>query len=402
MAANTILESTATFESQAKKTGLDDAWVAAFNANSMNSLSKLAYAITTPGTAPTDAQITNFLYSIRPSAVPTLSEMAAVKRLLFEAQTFTIANLRASVQSTEDSASKKIAPAERASRIAAQRLRLSGLDLSGPLEPSFWLYDQFTAMLESNELKYIAPNKCLTRQMELSGAKPEKQIKLDEGKNNLVLKDSHPEKEMDVGSDLALFQAMNRRALAMDLVGMASYDTVMKWHNRLFAMMSQAPAPGFTKPGQAQLLRADRQAFLRLAEMVPHSMQITAAGILPLDEAYEKLHTDVTVTYHMLPLPVAKTLSQQPMKTDKTGQDRKPAPYARSEPMKGKGKGKSKKRQPMPTALHGMHHQTPDGHNICFNYNLGKCKDKSCKRAHVCCVPQCYKKHPQFEHESAQ
>lgn len=60
---------------------------------------------------------------------------------------------------------------------------------------------------------------------------------------------------------------MTRRALAFELVGIASFDVVNKWHNRMFAMMAQAPAPGFQRISQAQLLRADRQAFVRIGEL---------------------------------------------------------------------------------------------------------------------------------------
>eukprot|EP00438_Fugacium_kawagutii_P018543 Skav204348 [mRNA] locus=scaffold3936:105494:108589:+ [translate_table: standard] len=129
----------------------------------------------------------------------------AVKRLVFEAQTLTIASLRSTVQSPEDSTVRKIAPAERTARLEAQRNRLQGLDLTGPLEPSHWLYDQFSAMLELGEIKYIAPNKCMTRQQEIAGENPDKQIKLDENKSSLVVKEHPKENETDVASDLALF-----------------------------------------------------------------------------------------------------------------------------------------------------------------------------------------------------
>jgi hypothetical protein len=111
------------------------------------------------------------------------------------------------------------------------------------MDPSHWLYDQFSAMLETGELKYIAPGKCMTRQQELAGERPDKQIKLDETRSSLVVKDRPQDPEADITSDLSLLQAMTRRALAMDLVGIASVNTVMKFVNRLFALLTQAPAP---------------------------------------------------------------------------------------------------------------------------------------------------------------
>lgn len=406
MASNTLLDSTATFEMQAQRAGLSDVWIQAFKNNQMGSLGSLAYAITTPGTSPTTAEVTAFMDHIRQGVVPTLLELTAVKRLVFEAQTLTIASLRSTVQSPEDSTVRKIAPAERTARLEAQRNRLQGLDLTGPLEPSHWLYDQFSAMLELGEIKYIAPNKCMTRQQEIAGEKPDKQIKLDENKSSLVVKEHPKENETDVASDLALHQAFTRRALAMDLVGIATYATVMRFTNRLFTLMNQPAAPGFRSPGHAQLLRADRQAFLRLAEVVPVPFFANGLGQLPFDLALDQLHHDVTVTYHMLPIPVAKQKDEDASKNrspaaTKTVKKQQGKQSPSSGSAKGNAKGNSKnRRQPMPQALHGMHHKTPEGKDICFNYNLGKCANKNCARQHVCCVPHCYKSHPQFEHEA--
>ena len=390
MSTATILEPTATFQVQADRAGLSTAYIGAIRASGLGTLGKLAYAISTPGVPPIDVQINTFLDAMRPGVASSVADVTAMKRIVFEAQTLTIANLRSSLVATDDSAAKKVAPAERSARITAQRLRLQGLDLSGPLEPSFWLYDSFSAMLDSGELKYIAPNKCLTRQQEISGSKPEKLIKLDENKSGLVVKDAAPEQAVSVTSDLSLFQALCRSALAMDLVNIASYDTVMRWTNRMFTLYTQPSAPGFNKVSQAQLLRADRQSFLRLAELGTDGFKANAAGVLPLDDAFDRLHNDVTVTYHLLPLP-------QGSKKDDIKPDVRDGPYG-----KGKGKGKKgkgdAKRFPMPKELQGMHHMTPQQKPICFDFNLGRCSNKSCKREHVCCVPNCYQKHPQTEH----
>ena len=396
MSSATVLESEATFQMQAQRAGLSQFYIDCIKTASLGTLGKLAYALTTPGTSPTELQVNNFLNAMRPAVVPTVADSTAMTRIVFEAQTLTIANLRNSMVATDDTAAKKVAPAERTARVEGQKTNLRGLDLSGPMEPSYWLYDSFSAMMDSGELKYIPPNRCLTRQQEIAGSKPDKQIKLDENKTGLVIKVAGQEREISIASDLSLFQAMCRRGLAMDLVGVASYDTVMRWTNRMFTMYTQAPAPGFSKVTQAQLLRADRQAFLRLAEMVTSGFKPNAAGTLPLDEALDRLHTDVTVTYHMLPLPQGKD-----PKADKDPKDDREGPYGKGKKGKGKKSGKGQggdKRFPMPAELHGMHHQTPAGKPICYNFNLNRCADKGCKRQHVCCVPGCYKKHPQTEH----
>ena len=255
-----------------------------------------------PGQPLQDDLVAAFLENVRPNAVPTLADLTAVKRLVFEAQTFQLASLKSTMASGESDQAKRIALAERAERIRRQRQQLVGLDLSGPLEPAFFLYDRFAAMMERDELEYIGPNKCLTRQQELSGEKPNKQIQLDSSKAGLIVKDAEHEKEVQITSDLALQQAMVRRNLAMDLVGLASFATLQKWTARLFTMFQQAPAPGFQKVSQAQLLRADRQAFLRLNELSAGSLKPDASGKRALDDFIDSLHFDVSVTYSLLPI----------------------------------------------------------------------------------------------------
>ena len=121
MASTAILESPATFESQAERASLSNPYILALKAHGISTLSKLAYAVTTPGVSPSDAQVTQFLQTIRPGVDPTISDSTAVKRLIFESQTLTIANLRATLQSSDDSGAKRIAPPERSARIAARR-----------------------------------------------------------------------------------------------------------------------------------------------------------------------------------------------------------------------------------------------------------------------------------------
>ena len=190
MSSATVLESEATFQMQAQRAGLSQSYIDCIKAAALGTLGKLAYALTTPGTAPTELQVNNFLNAMRPAGAPTVADTTAMKRIVFEAQTLTIANLRNSMPASDESTSKKVAPAERSARIEGQRARLRGLDLSGPLEPSYWLYDSFSTMMDTGELKYIPPNRCLTRQQEISGSKPDKQIQLDDNKTGLIVRRS--------------------------------------------------------------------------------------------------------------------------------------------------------------------------------------------------------------------
>ena len=250
-----------------------------------------------------DADIRTFLGGIRPGLNPTIADMSAFKRILFEAQTLMIHNLKTVVKG-EEGGIRRMAPPEREARLARQRTLLRGIDISGPLEPAHALYDLCTSMIEKNEISYISPTRCLSRQQELAGAKPDKELQLDSTKTTLVLKEQQPKMEISVASDLALYQAIQRWSLALDLTNLVSLEVMRSWTDRLFALYSQTPAPGFQKISQTQLLGADRQAFVKLGELHTGPVKPGPGPGKLLDPLVGRLEHDVSVTYFMLPLPV--------------------------------------------------------------------------------------------------
>ena len=408
MATSSILDSEATFTQQAEDAGLTQPWIDALKNNSLATFAKLSFALTSPGTVATDEQINRFLNTMRGGVAPTIAELAAFKRLLFESQTLMMHSFKSTARG-DDTTPKKLAAPEPEARLELQRDQLRGLDISGPLEPAHSLYDLCAAMIERNEIAYVNPNKCLSRQQELMGSKPEREIQLDATKTSLVVKEQTQGTEINISSDLALYQALQRRTLAMDLTGLVSYEVMRKWIDRLFALYAQSPAPGFQKVAQAQLLRADRQAFVRISEQFVGSLKSFTGPGKPLDPYVRKLDMDMTVTYFMLPIPAGQSSSSG--SGDKVDKDKKrPEAPQGNKPgankfQKGASKGaqkgiKGKKRDPVPQSLKGMHSRTPQGDPICFGYNLGSCKQgANCLRKHVCAVPGCYKNHPQTEHQ---
>ena len=207
MALASILDSEATFTQQAQEVGLSEPWIDALKANSLATFAKLSFAITSPGTVATDEQINRFLNTMRGGVVATIAELSAFKRLLFESQTMMMHRFK-SVAKGEEAVPKRLAPPEREARLARQKQQLRGLDISGPMEPAHGLYDLCAAMIEKNEISYISPTKCLTRQQELLGNKPEKEIQLDATKTALVIKEQAAAQEISINSDLALYQAL--------------------------------------------------------------------------------------------------------------------------------------------------------------------------------------------------
>jgi len=303
---------------------------------------------------------------VRAGHEPSLAVNAALKRLIFESQTFAVAAMKASVSAPESETQKHLAAPDRVARIVQLKARYPGLDITGPLEPSHMLYDQCLTIFASEEIRYIPPSKCLSRQQELANQKPEKGVQLDAAKGSLVGKEVNHQKDVPLCSDLALYQAMSRRALAFDLIGLATYTIVYKWHSRMFALMEQAPAPGSSRVTQAQVLPADRQAFIRMEEQVNGALKPRADGTKPLDDVIDGLANDGSVSYFLLPTPAAKEVEKPPKDPKKPPKD---------PPIKKPPKViKKKNRDPMPKGLHGMESRTKDNKPICFSYNLGRCQ----------------------------
>ena len=83
-------------------------------------------------------------------------------------------------------------------------------------------------MLEKNTIVYLEPSKFPSRRSDLASEKSVKEITLDSTKT-LKLADRKQDLSCDTHSELLLIQALQRRALALDLVGVASYAEVEKY-----------------------------------------------------------------------------------------------------------------------------------------------------------------------------
>ena len=188
MAMSSVIGSEATLEQQAIEAGLSQPWIDALKNSGLATMAKLSFAVTTPGTVASDTDVTAFLQRIRAGVAPAISDLASCKRILFESQTLMVHHLKSAVKG-DDVTVKKMAPPERDARLAQQRTLLRGLDITGAWEPAHVLYDLCSDMMEKNTVIYISPSKCMSRQQELAGSKPEKEIQLDASKTSLVVKD---------------------------------------------------------------------------------------------------------------------------------------------------------------------------------------------------------------------
>jgi len=287
--------------------------------------------------------------------------------------------------------------------VAAQKARLAGLNLEGPLEVAHCVYDLVSGMLEADSLKYVAPNRCVTRLSEITSTKPPKELKLDSNSTGIVVREGQNDQTCPTTSELDIYEAMTRRSLAFDAVGLIQYEVFQRWVGYMFQLLRQAPPPGFNAPTITQLLRTDRQAFVRMQEMTRDGIKPLPTGDRPLDAVVRNLETDHNVIYYMLPTPVAKEKpSEKPTKNpgndskkDGKEKDWNWKQWSPKQSWKKSGTGR------LPEALKGCSSSTGDGKRLCFAYNINGCDkaqpgERCDKGYHLCATKNCGGKHPHY------
>lgn len=403
---SSLLESEAALKEKALEFGLTNDEMKIIELKGLTTLSKVAYALTTPGINPSEDSLKSLL-SDDPTTV-SVGSLASLRQLVFVAQTMCMQVIRNRVDNVETVKRPELAQAERQARILKQKTTLAGYDLTGPLECSHGSYDLVGEMLSNDAVSYLAPSKFGTRSAEVAKDKPAKEVIVGASSQLQVTSVSKDDK-CNIHTDLLLSQAFTRRALAFDLMGATTFQTMENWHRFLFSHVDRPPLSGYSPINIEQIVRADKQAWIRLAELVP-TMKRKATGELPLDEALPLLKTDPSVMMLLLPLPSVKHAA--PAKPFQNNNKRKSDVQSpnehKSKMRKGKGgsKGKNKKGVNMPEELKNLKSNTSSGERICWNFNLAhqKCTfaapGGTCKRGRHVCM-KCERDHPQYEHDAA-
>ena len=182
VAVTSVVDSEAHFLKRAAEVHLAQDSIDALQLHGFRSLGQLAFAVGQPGQVIPEADFQQFCKTVVPSA--SQASIGSISRLLFEAQTLSVQQLRLQLTSPE-SVSKHVSEAERDRRLTALRGSLTGLCIEGPLEPGRKLLDECSHQDSLGQLKYLAPERCVSRLHEVTHAKqPAKQVSLEQ--NRLV------------------------------------------------------------------------------------------------------------------------------------------------------------------------------------------------------------------------
>ena len=379
-------------------------------AQGLTTFAKLAYACSTPQEKPTSAEFEAFTGRVL-GAAPRLGDVSLLKRLMFEAATFVIAQLKQAVQSESTEAPRRLPAAEKMAREVEQRTRLAGVNIERELVPSHALIDLCHNMVELNSITWISPSKCTSRESEiqLSTRDQSKVFKLED--HTLKVSSEAHKDEADYSSPLKLQWCLQRRGLALDQCKLMSWTAHEKWVRTLLQSMTRDCPADFTRPNLAQLVQADREAFLIMAAEV-RDLRPRVDGSFPMSVALDALRTDPRITMFLMAMPfkrsvavdvdrpptppgaaaAAKTRSAKRREREKRRRDAEAAKRTGADPPRRADPPNKGARMTPPAELASCHQKTSDGKPICWSHNLKDgCKAQTsgsppaCSRGvHVC------------------
>lgn len=394
-----LIDSRAQFAQRSKDVGLSTHIENRLKASGITSLGVLAYSHGQPGQALNED---SFRAWLRTDVDPSigLADAALVKRLLFEAHTLVLAALKEQVTAPEAAAAKKVPTSEREFKMQNLKTALTGLNVEGPTEPGHSLLDSCAQMAHLNELKYLAPERCVSRLHEVTNAKtPSRQIEIESDK--LVLKEHQDIPSENAHSGLQVKEALERRGLGLVFADIISHSCYTRYISALFAHLHREPPPGYSRCSVSQLVAADKAVWSKLLEDGIKPRRDIARD-LPLDVHLMRALESYQVSFALLPLPQSKKPNPKGDKEKDKDKDKVYNPWGKKQKGDRKGKGKGKgQRLPYGIIKLGGTGRTPDGANLCFKYNLEGCSDGAdggeCpKGKHVCA--KCFGAHSIKDH----
>ena len=344
---------------------------------------------------------------------------AALRRLFFDCYTAMAAEAQRSVLGNEDdSKPRKLPGPERAHRLQEVKQDLSGLKISGPLEPSHALVDKVTSMVETGELRHVPWAELTTREAEIRGHKVDEILKVD-ATGGLKIQRGRTEDPADVSTESKIRFALQRRDIAFQMGRLLSYrvhDELISWYQ---VELDRKPLPGFSTVTLDQVHRVDCEIFSRLTELVQEDLSLDEMGKPPLDTLLPIVMNEPRIQAMLFP-PRSGTTRREPdgelqelrAEVKRLKSSASSSSFQKGKGQKGKGKGKDKgkgkndknrKQRPtnLPARLRGCN-PTINGQKPCFAFNLDGCsgaapggtcprglhKCMKCGANHGACDPQ--------------
>ena len=397
------LDSKASFQQRAAQVFISNEEIEKLEAAGIDTYAKYAFCCNFQPGSQDDTPLFNFIEAAL-GAKPSGASASNFRRLFFESHAMCLQDLKNRLDRNENTEAKILPLAEKVERVSHLKEKLSGLEITSDLEPSHHLIDKAVQQYEENSIRFLDLTSCTSREQEILSDKSTASLTFDENGRIKVSKKQEVA-QCSLTGELKLRSAMQRRALAYELAGVASFKVLERWTNHLFHKLQQEPPPGFRYVSQDQLIRADKALWLKVAEDTRAKVQSVVDGDKSVDVAIERWSMHPEIQYYIMPMPNGQGRSGgQP---GDGGDKSNPPPVKKfidkeqNPDRKGpKGKGKGKKITiPDDCTIKFGDTNKP----ICMKYNVGACKAKikAGKRCmygyHVCWRKGCQKPLPANE-----
>ena len=159
-------------------------------------------------------------------------------------------------------------------------------------------------MLDSAQIVYLPPEKCVSRQDEINGDKSEQKLTFSADGSIKVTKQAM-QLRCETSGELKLRQCYLRRALAFDQVGLAGFTVQESWHNRMFQALLNPPPAGYRYTTTQQIIAAD-QKYWQVVSQESRALVIGVGTAPPLDVHLKAAATNPFVLACLTPLPKRK------------------------------------------------------------------------------------------------
>ena len=346
-----------------------------------------------------------------------------LRRLYFESYMLAAADLKRRADPTPGTGREMSNP-ERKERFDRVEKRLGCIRMRDELEPSHRLVDRCVDMVDANSVKHLSVELCTKRNLEIRGIEkdPEWATVPDPVTGAPRSKRVKEDHFSPVDSQFAFGFALQRRALALEMADILSFENHELLKARFTAALMKEPLSGFQRLSVEQIVEADIVFWQTMAELTRDGIRRQGSADRPCDAAMQAAlkHEDFTMamTPRLMGVPTGAvpslqngpaapnfsggTLSKRAVKKQNLKQKALSAPPPQlrignnSSGGKGASKGdKGRKGAPMiklPPGLHGMCSKSDTethGERLCFAFSLGQCNacqpGQDCaKGAHLC------------------
>eukprot|EP00971_Amphidinium_carterae_P346202 6487526-Amphidinium_carterae.1 len=203
-----------------------------------------------------------------------------------------------------------------------------------------------------------------------------------------------------LSSELLTERALIRRGYALQMSDLMSHSTHQKIVDKYVDDVCRDATDGFAKITWSQIQKADAVLWNKLADASQGSLGRSEDGRRPLDSLVDRFLHDPSVVYHLIPRMMSRDAGTSSVSGSRrvggggvgaSGVKRELQHAAASgKPPAKKAKGKSKSGNsgfdrglPLPGLLRGLNSRTADGSRICYNFNLGSCKENPCPNGYA-------------------